>query len=64
LNKADRDLAAELQEYMVRVKHYVDEALAHNVVGGWAETQRNVSSAKQMLTQIWIALDRKVKEEK
>jgi hypothetical protein len=64
MKKPDRDLAAEFQDYMVRVKHYVDEAIAHNVVGGWAEAQRHVSSAKQMLTQIWIALDRKVKEGK
>jgi hypothetical protein len=42
----------------------VDEALAHNVVGSWEAAQWHVSSAKQMLTQIYIALDRKVKEGK
>lgn len=64
MKKPDRELAAEFQDYMVRVKQYVDEALAHNVVGNWEGVQRHVSSAKQMLTQIYIALDRKVKEGK
>ena len=64
MKKPDRDLAAELQDYMVRARAHVDEALAHNVVGSWEAAQWHVSSAKQMLTQIWIALDRKVKDGK